>query len=362
MTEKFFLLCLFYYIFANIKKYGIIEEVNVILNKNYDLIIEIGVNKMRNFDGFAYDRLSPAWLKRLIRDNEYRWQNFSDEQVMRWLYLELGKRFSFSREYRYAITAKEKGRIESQARDVVMRSRRINNTDEVICIDIEQAMQMVLNDVFGIDSNVVIDGSGPHVYLETRTENYGRVRSDLQEDLANIKAGRRTEHFACESCYDGRNFSTIPQNVTEQMDKELGYIGEDGQYMEDQLERFREKINDSKTLDERVRKVFVLLEHKFAARLKLMKYCERTELYKKAMEDMIPDAKIGHRTFRENGKLLSCFIVPGSDDEEERYYLFNKEKRIYEEIDTEKYKKFYDDNDQVIKEATDSDREPRVDE
>lgn len=316
---------------------------------------------MRYFDGYAYDRLSPAWLKRLIRDNEYRWQNFSDEQVMRWLYLELGKRFSFSREYRYAITAKEKGRIESQAKDVVMRSRRVNNPDSVICIDIEQTMQMLLNDLFGIDSRVVVDGSGPHVYLETRTENYGRVRSDLQEDLANIKAGRRTEHFACESCHDGRNFNTIPQNVTEQMDKELGYIGEDGQYMEEQLERFREKINDSKTLDERVRKVFVLLEHKFAARLKLMKYCERTELYKKAMEDMIPDVKIGHRTFRENGKLLSCFIVPGNgEDENEKYYLFSKEKRIYEEIDSERYKKFYDDNDQVIKEATDSDKEPRL--
>lgn len=45
---------------------------------------------MRYFDGYAYDRLSPVWLKRLIKDNEYRWQNFSDEQVMRWLYLELG--------------------------------------------------------------------------------------------------------------------------------------------------------------------------------------------------------------------------------------------------------------------------------
>ena len=317
---------------------------------------------MRFFDGFAYDRLSPAWLKKLIKDNEYRWQNFSDEQVMRWLYLELGKRFSFSREYRYAITAKEKAKIESQAKDVVMRGRRVNNADAVICIDIEQIMQKVLNDVFGIESHVVLDGAGPHVYLESKTENYGRVKTDLQEDLVNIQSGRRTEHFACESCYDGRNFNTIPQKVIEQMDKELGYIGEDGQYMEDQLERFREKINDSKTLDERVRKVFVLLEHKFAARLKSMKYCERTELYKKAIKDMIPDNKIGHRTFRENGKLLSCFIVPGSDDEDEKYYLFNKEKRSYEEIDSEKYKKFYDDNDQVIKEATDSDKEPRVDE
>ena len=114
--------------------------------------------------------------------------------------------------------------------------------------------------------------------------------------------------------------------------------------------------------DEKVRKVFALLEHKFSDRLKLMKYCERTELYKKVLEDMIPDAKIGHRTFREEGKLLSCFIVPGSDDEDERYYLFNKEKRSYEEIDSEKYKKFYDDNDQVIKDATDSNREPKVDE
>lgn len=318
---------------------------------------------MRYFDGYAYDRLSPAWLKQMIKDNEYRWQNFSDEKVMRWLYQELGERFSFSREYRYAITANEKAKIETQAKDVVMRPRRINKADSVICIDIEGTMQMLLTDVFGITSYVVVDGSGPHVYLEVRTENYGRVKLDLQEDLANIKAGRRTQHFACEGCYDGRYFNTIPEAEIEQMDKEIGYIGEDGKYMEDELERYRQRINDSKTTDEKVRKVFALLEHKFSDRLKTMKYCERTEIYKKALEDMIPDTKIGHKTFREKGKLLSCFIVPGdSDDENERYYLFNKAKRSYEEIEIEQYKKFYDDNDEVIKNATESNKEPRVDE
>lgn len=318
---------------------------------------------MRFFDGYAYDRLSPAWLKTLIKENEYKWQEFSDTKVMRWLYLELGKKFSFSRKYRYAITSKEKAKIESQAKDKVMRPTRVNDVDSVICIDIEETMQTLLTDLFGIDSRVVLDGAGPHVYLEVRSKEYGRVKLDLQEDLCNIKAGRKTEHFACESCYDGRNFSTIPDVEIEKMDRDLEYISEDVKYMEDQLERFREKINESQTLDEKVRKVFVLLEHKFSDRLKAMKYCERTELYKKVIEDMIPDVKIEHRTFRENGKLLSCFIVPGSgEDENEKYYLFNKEKRSYEEIDLEKYKKFYDDNDQVIEEATNSEKEPRVDE
>ena len=97
------------------------------------------------------------------------------------------------------------------------------------------------------------------------------------------------------------------------------------------------------TTDEKVRKVFALLEHKFSDRLKLMKYCERTETYKKALEDMIPDTKIGHRTFREKGKFLSCFIVPGdSDDENERYYLYNKAKELgCKYIATGHYTKFH---------------------
>lgn len=316
---------------------------------------------MRNFDGYAYDRMSPAWLKQLIKDNEYRWQNFSDEELMRWLYIELGNCFSFSRKYRYAITAEEKARIELEAKDVVKRPRRINNSDSVICIDIEETMRMLLTDLFGIDSRVVLDGSGPHVYLEVRTENYGRVKLDLQEDLCNIKAGRKTEHFACESSYDGRNYMTIPLDAIKEMDKKLGFIGEDEKYMEDKLEKYREKIDESESIDEKVRKVFVLLEHKFSDRLNNMKYCERTELYKKVIEEMIPETKIGHKTFRKDGKLLSCFIVPiDSDDETQRYYLFNKEKRCYEEIDLEKYKKLYDENDEAIKSATVSLKEPKV--
>lgn len=305
---------------------------------------------MRYFDGFAYDRLSPAWLKKFIKDNEYKWQNFSDEEVMRWLYLELGKRFSFNRQYRYAITAEEKAKIEQAAKDVVMRPRRVNSPDSLICIDIEETMRTLLTDLFGIDSHVVVDGSGPHVYLEVKSENYGRVKLDLQEDLYNIQAGRRTEHFANESSYDGRNFMIIPEDTVREMDKKFKYIGEDEKYMEDYLEDYREQIQESKTIDEMLRKVFALLEHKFSEQLKVMKYCERTELYKKVIEDMMPGIKVSHRTFRVNRKLASCFILPG-DEDTEKYYLYNKTKRGYEEIEADRYKVLYQGNEELIKQA-----------
>lgn len=314
---------------------------------------------MRFFDGYAYDRLSPAWLKIMIKNNEEKWQNFSDEELLRWLYKELGDKFSFNRKYRYAITPEEKARLELEAKDVVMRPRRINNPDSVICIDIEETMHTLLTDLFGIDSRVVLDGSGPHVYLEARTENYGRVKLDLQEDLCNVKARRRTEHFACENSYDGRVFMTIPEDKLKEIDKKLGYIGEDEKYMEDYLEDYRDKVEESESFDEMIRKIFALLEHKFSKQLRDMKYCERTELYKKVIEDMMPDVEVGHRTFRENRKLLSCFIVPGEDGDE-TYYLYNKEKRCYEQIATERYLELYQSNEDVIKSATT--KEPKIDE
>ena len=314
---------------------------------------------MRNFDGYAYDRMSPAWLKMLIKNNEDKWINASDEEVMRWLYIELGNRFSFSRKYRYAITGGEKAKIESAAKDVVMRPRRINTPDSLICIDIEETMKMLLSDLYGIDSRVLLDGSGPHVYLEVRTENYGRVKLDLQEDLCNVKAGRRSEHFASESSYDGRSFMTIPEDKVKEMDKKLGYIGEDEKYMEDYLEEYREKIAESKTPDEMIQKVFVLLEHKFSKQLKAMKYCERTELYKKVIKDMMPDIDVAHRTFRVNGKFVSCFILP-EDHSAKRYYLYNKTKSGYEEIDDEKYQELYQINKEIIRQAMS--KEPKIDE
>lgn len=304
------------------------------------------------FNGYVYDSMSPVWLKKLIKDNESKWLHFSEEELIRWLYIELGERFSFSREYRYAITPEEKARIELQAKDKVMRTRRVNNVDSVICIDIEETMQMLLTDLFGIDSRVITDGSGPHVYLEVRTENYGRIKLDLQEDLVNIKSGRRTEHFGSENYYNQKDYMTIPEGKIKEIDKKIGYIDENEKYMEDYLEDYRDKIEQSDTTDEKVRKVFALLEYKFSEILKSMKYCERTEIYKKVIEDMLPYDKVEHRTFRNNGKLLSCFIVPDdSDEDNKKYFLFNKEKRSYEEIDREEYEKLYDCNEETIKQV-----------
>ena len=73
----------------------------------------------------------------------------------------------------------------------------------------------------------------------------------------------------------------------------------------------------------------------------------------------MPDVKVGHRTFRENRKLLSCFIVPG-EDEKETYYLYNKEKRSYQEIDGNRYQELYQSNEDVIKSAIT--KEPKIDE
>lgn len=314
---------------------------------------------MRNIDGYFYDRMSPAWLKTMVRKNEDKWQNFTDEELVRWIYLELGKQFSFSRKYRYAITAEEKAKIELAAKDVVMRPRRINDPSSVICIDVEETMQMLLTDLFGINSRVVTDGSGPHVYLEAVTGNAGRIRLDLQQDLYNIKAGRKTEYFAKQSNYDGRYFMTISDDEIQEMDKKLGYIGEDGKYMEDYLEEYRQSIQSSETPKEKLEKIFILLEAKFFDKLKNMKYCERTELYKKVIKDMMPDVEVGHRTFRNNRKLLSCFIVPGEDDTES-YFLYNKAKRSYGEISSQEYNKLYEGNEEVIKKAVI--KEPRIDE
>lgn len=292
----------------------------------------------RTINGYAYDEMQPYWIKKLIGDNENKWTNFSDVELIRWLYIELGKQFSFDKKYRYSMTNKEKTKLESAARDVVNRTIRLNRTSEVTCIDITEALRMVLEDVFLLEAKVRIDGSGPHVYLEVfLSDEKGSIRLDLQEDLYNIKAGRRTEYFAQQDQYDGRTFKTIPQSRIEEIDKKIGYIPENEKYMEDILAEFQEDIDKCGTTQDKVEKVFTLLEAKFFKKLKNMGICEHIELFKKVLAEMIPQNCIELRTFLNARKdLSSIFIVPSNSEEiptnPPTYYLYDIQKRQYVQI------------------------------
>ncbi len=306
---------------------------------------------MRNIDVLFYDYMSPRWLKNMIRDNEDNWQNYSDEELIRWLYIELGKRFSFSRKYRYAVTDEEKAEVETAAL-YGDNASRIFNADSVTCIDIEKTLHMLVTDLYGIDSRILTDGSGPHVYLEITTSERKRLRLDLQQDLYNIKSRRRTEYFAAQDSYDGRNFDTIDPKHLEEIDSKLGYIN--GKYMNEEVEEYSDSIKNSKTEKEKAEKLFILLAAKFSNNTKTMKYCERAELYKKIINEQIPDNHFAHRTFRSKGELFSCFIVPDENGEKEYYYLYNKSKRSYEEVEKERFLELDKDNNKEIDRLTEA--------
>lgn len=305
---------------------------------------------MRTIDGYMYDAMSPQWLKKMIRDGEPQWQNFDDEELMRWLYTQLGKKFSFDRKYRYAVTDEEKAEIES-ASSYGDTSQRIFRSESVICIDIENTYKMLLKDLFGIEARVVVDGSGPHVYVQAITSERKNYRLDLQQDLYNIKAGRRTEYFAAQDMYDGRRFDTMDSKRLEEIDRKIGYI--DDKYMNDEMNKYNEAINNSKTEKEKVEKVFILLATKFSENTKSMKYCERTDLYKSILKEKIPDNHLAHRTFRSKGELFSCFILPDENEEgNEHYYLYSKQRRLYEEVDKERFLELDADNNKEIERLT----------
>ncbi len=171
---------------------------------------------MRSIDTFVYDNLLPQNIKQLIHKNEDRWQNFTDEELIRWVYIELGKMYSFDCEYRYARDTRDQTRIENEAKLAEKDGnliRRIShfNSSKVICIDLVNAMNLVLGDLFGIDCKGVIDGSGPHEYNVVRFGNR-IIRLDLQQDLYNIQSGRKTEFFGTTDYYDGKRFGVVSED------------------------------------------------------------------------------------------------------------------------------------------------------
>lgn len=302
---------------------------------------------MRNIDVYMYDAL-PRTIKNIIRKREDDWQNWTDDQIVAWFYTELGKEYSMDPNYRYADESK-KAQIEIDAENSRNFERRLSSRN-VTCIDLAKALEITLNDVFGIWCRAIIDGSGPHEY-NIADVNGKRIKLDLQEDLVNIQSGRKLEHFGQTDYYDGRNFGVLNQEQLDELLSSVNYTGIP--YKNSDLDSYSEQLKDKDIpLDQKLEIALLATNAKYSEELSKMGYCERVELFKKCIVDCIysaedsktrnfrQDSDISHRTAKRNGKFISCFSVKTSEGKN-KYYINDGTHLKYDLVDEKTYNELF---------------------
>lgn len=228
----------------------------------------------------------------------------------RYLYLELGKRSFYDREYEYMMFGEE----ETMS---TYSNKPYSNPNIIICTTLNKQYKELLKKA-GINAEIIQDGK--HSYLVFRDEDdIGHV-TDLTQDLKNIQ-------FKCSTSYFG--IGSIPIRDLRALDMKLGYIDEKG-YSNDYWRLFKNRLGKSSLSQKQKLEITLNALHEFGDLTKLGP-SELVSLYEKFVLFCIDDKQ--DRMFystKRTGDPEEYYVRLIADGKKTEYRL-NPKTRLYEQ-------------------------------
>lgn len=242
-------------------------------------------------------------LENYIEKVKQETENFSDIEKLRYVYLDLGKKFNFDLDFAFGNSRKKKMIYEhSHRRDELDKSMDSNIG---ICKSISYIFEYVIKRL-GIDIKTIVapqdNRKYPHVYNVVTTSDGKSYIFDLQEDMRLIKAHLRTKYFGIST--DDYNKTIISRFDLDKIDKKLGYITGNLYYTDEYLELIKMYMSLFENLGEKVQFV---LENSEAYTDEKMEYADR----RWRMEDLIGDENKAGLLFSSDEKrkihIIDCY-------------------------------------------------------
>lgn len=244
-------------------------------------------------------------LEKYIEKVKEETKKFSDIEKLRYVYLDLGKRFSFNLDFSFGNSETKKKIYNKSHKSNELEQSMENNT--IICKTSSTIYEYIMKKL-GINIKTEADDMDtrkyPHTYNVVTTKENKKYLFDLQEDMRYIKAHLRTQRFGISMQKDDKG-PIINRFELEQIDKKLKYITNEVYYTDEYLELIK---NNMKMFDDFSERVQFALENIEAYNNSNMKYADR----KWRMEDLIGcDNKEGLLfSPKERNKihLIDCYI------------------------------------------------------
>ena len=151
--------------------------------------------------------------------------DITEELIIRYVYLDLGKRFKFDANYRPLGDSKKRNMIYRSS-DSIITLNRCMETNKIICNSLANILVYVLKKL-GVNIIAIkepcIENKNPHVYNLIFPSNGGpKYTIDLQEDLYLIQMHGFTKNFGLELENEEKN--VISRFEQETMDRKLGLL------------------------------------------------------------------------------------------------------------------------------------------
>lgn len=241
--------------------------------------------------------------------------NMTEIEIIRYVYLDLGKRLSFNEKFLPFGNSKEKKNMYRYRSSRLEDLEECMETNKAICKSISYILEYVLKSL-GIDIKTVADSNSkiscPHVYNIITLKSGESFSVDLQEDMYNIQSHSFTKNFG--KSLEDENCYVISRAEQEQMDKKNGYINDENYYSDDYLYLLKYDINFMESFEEKVK---FILENIDVYDNPNMGYTDRQWHHKTILEEFFNNAEFNYQYNNGRIRMIDCY----KDINKKRYYV-----------------------------------------
>ena len=268
--------------------------------------------------------------------------DITEELIVRYVYLDLGKRFHFDINYRPFGDSKKRNMIY-RASDSPILLNKCMETNNIICNSLSNILVYVLRKL-GVNIVAIkeqcIENRNPHVYNSISPRNGGpKYTIDLQEDLYYIQMHAFTKNFGLELGNEQKN--VISRFEQETMDRQLGYITDDSYYTDDYIYTLKTDMGFFDTFNE---KVGFILENIEAIENKEMGYADRQWYHVRILENFFSEEDFDYNNSKGKIHFIDCYkeindvkhyinVVVVDNNNNPDIYIYNERKSKYCKID-----------------------------
>ena len=327
------------------------------------------------------------------QNKEGKQKDLTDEEKIRNIYLNMGNKFSYDRDYMYSDWSKSKEIYEKTIMPGVLEKSDSSNKIKVTCrqmaISLAEAINHIPKETTQEKIVAKIVGYRPDEEMHVGTivrigqKNY---YLDLYKDLYKIQRGMKTKYFAPSKVkldkikyqypsvredIEGIEFETIEEEKLKQMDIKAGYV-KYGLYTDDVIETLKKEMKEERNLREyikdydkinskeernkiilkwKIEYIFRYLRNGFLEDNMGME--ETNKLYRKIYYSVLTKEEkessilcsLDIHYKDKNGKIKQGFIYKIYIKGEEMYYIYEEEQKGFVPISREELDKRKKDNE-----------------
>lgn len=248
-------------------------------------------------------------LSRYIEQiKEYKKQNpnITEEKLIRYVYLDLGQRFSFNLKFSFGNTKTKKSIYANSKIEKDLNEAMESNI--VICKSVSYIVEYILKNL-GVNIRTVVDPKDerkcPHMYNIVTPKEGEEYIIDLQEDMENIQSHSFTKNYGLS--INPNKSPVIRRFDIEQMDRKLGFVDDEHYYSDDYLYLLKSDIGYFTNFAEKVEFVLGNID---IHENKSIQYAERKWHHEKLLEEIFSKEEL------KRIHIIDCY----QGDGEERQY------------------------------------------